>query len=108
MTTEQLHTVDYDANTQEVVFICAGDESAACHNYPDGLESWDLDTDRDLFKPHERCWMFDWFDNHAVEYTGDGGIQADDSYGNTVPSESRTGLITGGFEGGYIEWEWLP
>lgn len=100
-----LHLVDYDANTQEAVFSCAGDRSSECHNYPDDAESW-MDEDREAFVPHDKCWMFDWFDNHAVEYTGDDVVEADDSYGNGVPATSRTGLITAGFSGDYIEWDW--
>jgi len=104
--TANLHTVDYDADTQQVTFSCAGDEAADCHIWPDDVEYWDSETPRDTFVPHERCWMFDWFDNHAVEYTGENSIEADDSYGNYIPNTSRSGLINTSFRTDFIEWEW--
>ena len=104
--TEAAHAVDFDANSGEVVFTCTGDQTSECHIWPDDLEYWDDTTPRDTFVPHDRCWMFDWFDNHAVEYTGGDGVEADDSYGNTIPSAPRSGPIKATFQQDFIEWGW--
>ena len=101
---QNLHTVTvtiddpgYDARVE---FHCAGDETAPCHQYPDcDCESWDDDHEHPKV-PHEKCWMFDWFDNDAIDYQGDDG---DD---DGTPTIARSGPINAWFADYYVAWKW--
>jgi len=101
-----LHTVVFDAETKDLTFTCQGSLTDECHIWPDDLGTWSNETPRDAFVSHDRCWMSDWFDNNAVEYLGEDGEEADDTFGNTVPAITRGGLIESWFREDFIEWDW--
>ena len=101
------HVVSYDADTYELTFTCTGDQSADCHNYPDG-EEWGPDTPRDRFKPQEECWLAPWFENDAVEYCGeDAGLNPAPGYAsNTTPTITRSGPVDVTYMQDCVEWSW--
>ena len=106
MTTSLHHIVfSVDEYAHSLTFTCQGDDTAKCHNYPSdcGCETWSDDHPHPS-TPHDRCWMQDWFDNHAASYDGDDVVECNDHGG--CPPTSGSGLVTTAFEDEYILWSW--
>lgn len=107
--TVKAHYIDGVEMTPDVEFTCAGDSTAECHNYPDcDCEAWD-DGHEDEYgegherKPHDECWMQDWFDNDEHCYDGE---DSDDMGDYGIPRNfNRSGPIKASFEMEYISWD---
>ena len=91
--------------TPTVKFQCKGDDTAACHIYPDcSCESWDDDHAHETAH-HQECWMQAWFDNECHSYEGD---DTDDWGDWGIPAGmDRSGEVKVSFCEEYVEWEFV-
>ncbi len=106
-------TITEDGDTYyenvRIEFVCAGDETSPCHQYPDcGCEYWDDDHETDRGPehapvPHEKCWMQDWFDNDAAEPNSE-RIEMP-FVGDEVLKPGMSGPITTSSELDYVVWK---
>ncbi|QIG58214.1 hypothetical protein SEA_SKOG_62 [Gordonia phage Skog] len=95
----RLHTVTIDADG-DLTFVCVGDETSACHIYPDcGCECWSDGHDHEPV-PQQKCWMQDWFDNDCISPTSDSIHEVGYDVG-------MSGGVACTFEMDYIDWRFV-
>lgn len=91
------HSVTIEGDPVRLVFTCDAPDTADCRNYPDS-ESWSDDDGQERI-PHDKCWLWDWFDNDTVEPSAEYLRDEDDYY-----KSGMSGPITASFNGDYVEW----
>lgn len=97
--TEHLHHITHTHDAGYGVraeFTCTGDRTSPCHQYPPaglGMETWG-ETDRDLFVPHDECWIQAWMDEGCSTECGPNGEPV------------RSGPITVTWGGDCVEWKY--
>lgn len=95
-----LHYIEHTHETGHGIitkFICKGDRSSPCHQYPPAeleMEQWDK-ADEHLFVPHDECWIESWMDDaDCAELCSPGGEPV------------QSGPITVTFNGYCVKWEY--
>lgn len=109
--TEHLHyvTITGTEDRPEIKFVCHGDSTAQCHQYPGDdctCETWTddgggADQYGHKFIPHDECWMKDWFDNDGTDPSAEDPITlADCGYrpGMSGPIKTES------YVPDYVEW----
>lgn len=98
--TKHLHHIAHNHDGPfgiHVEFTCTGDRTSPCHQYPPtelGMEAWG-EADRDLFVPHDECWLESW-----MNFAGCSTTCGPDS------GPVRSGPINATWGGDCVEWEY--
>lgn len=97
--TEHLHYIEHTHEAGYGIltkFTCKGDRTSQCHQYPPismGMETWG-EADRDLFVPHDECWVEPWMNGGCATLCAPDGEPV------------QSGPITVTFNGDCVEWEY--
>ena len=99
--TKHLHHITHTHHGGDGIhaqFTCTGDRTSPCHQYPPQdaeMETWG-EGDRDLFVPHDECWLEEWLEGACcAETCGPDGEPV------------RSGPINATWGGDCVEWEYV-